>query len=169
MTIIELRAAIREGDGLQERARAEQGGGAYIMPPPLPGLQRWKERLEILESQRQEEEDRLEQHRQVEQRVRQQEATHLAEGQARRQTAADKAEREHQEELERQAALTSVPTEQVGHAEVRQQPPPLIGEGQEVQGAHASRAETVNSSSTGSSTSTSNSRATTCLQGLQTA
>eukprot|EP00971_Amphidinium_carterae_P322067 6401925-Amphidinium_carterae.1 len=98
----------------------------------------------------------------MEQKVRQQEAAHLAEVQARRQAAAEKAEKAHQEELERQAAMTEVPIEQVAHAEVRE--PPLIGEVQEVPGAQSSPPQTVHSSSTGSSTSTShnteNSRAT---------
>eukprot|EP00971_Amphidinium_carterae_P031814 626659-Amphidinium_carterae.1 len=67
MTIQELRAAIQEGEDLQVRIH-----GYYVgpQPPPLPSLQKCKERLEILETQRQEEEeeDRLEHHRQVEQR-----------------------------------------------------------------------------------------------------
>eukprot|EP00971_Amphidinium_carterae_P309545 6151529-Amphidinium_carterae.1 len=76
MTMHELREAIREAEELQSRP---QPHGIYVSPPPLPGLQQWRDRLEILENQRQEEEDRLEHHRQVEQRVRQQEAAHLAE------------------------------------------------------------------------------------------
>eukprot|EP00971_Amphidinium_carterae_P034780 684666-Amphidinium_carterae.1 len=93
MTIHELREAIRE---VEDQPRPH---GYYVdysgpRPPPPPGFQKWKDRLEILTSQRQEEEDRLEHHLQMEQRVRQQEAAHFAEVQARRQAAAEKAERE---------------------------------------------------------------------------
>eukprot|EP00971_Amphidinium_carterae_P168783 3344027-Amphidinium_carterae.1 len=134
--------------------------GYYVgeaIPPPLPSLQRWRDRLETLEQQQQEEEeeDRLEQHRQVERKVRQQEAAHLAAVQARRQEAAEKAEKAHQEELDRQAAMTSTPQERVAQEEERALPP-LIGEGAQVR--EQEQVQTVHSSSTGSSTSTSNSR-----------
>eukprot|EP00971_Amphidinium_carterae_P194921 3867714-Amphidinium_carterae.1 len=154
MTIQELRAAIQEAEDLQVRNH-----GYYVgpQPPPLPSLRKWRDRLEILETQQQEEQDRLEQHLQVEQLVRQQEAAHLAEVQARRQAAADKAEKEHREELDRQAAMTEAPVEQVAQ-EPERAVPPLIGESQgESQGVPV---HVINSSSTGSSTSTSNSRAT---------
>eukprot|EP00971_Amphidinium_carterae_P066581 1318457-Amphidinium_carterae.1 len=82
MTIQELRANIQEEEERMAAVLRQRDAGYYVgeqVPPPLPTLQRWKDRLEISENQRQEEEDRLEYHRQVEQRVRQQEAAHLAE------------------------------------------------------------------------------------------
>eukprot|EP00971_Amphidinium_carterae_P068698 1360186-Amphidinium_carterae.1 len=62
MTMQELREAIQE---VEEKQRP----GYYVdydgpRPPPPPSFQKWKDRLEILENQRQEEEDRLEHHRQ---------------------------------------------------------------------------------------------------------
>eukprot|EP00971_Amphidinium_carterae_P118903 2355514-Amphidinium_carterae.1 len=76
MTIEELREVIQPQEELRERHRA--GGGYYVGPPPIPQLDQYKQRLEILETQLQEEQDRLEQHLQVEVRVRQQEAAHIA-------------------------------------------------------------------------------------------
>eukprot|EP00971_Amphidinium_carterae_P195162 3872801-Amphidinium_carterae.1 len=79
MTIQELREAIREvEDSLRQHGYYVDYSGPRAPPPP-PILQKWKDRLEILATQRQEEEDRLEHHLQIERRVRQQEATHLAE------------------------------------------------------------------------------------------
>eukprot|EP00971_Amphidinium_carterae_P109986 2178523-Amphidinium_carterae.1 len=66
MTIQELRAAIQEGEDLMTQAQQRRDSGYYVgpIPPPLPSLQKWRDRLKILENQRQEEEDRLEHHRQ---------------------------------------------------------------------------------------------------------
>eukprot|EP00971_Amphidinium_carterae_P141496 2803618-Amphidinium_carterae.2 len=66
MTMQELRAAIKEGDDLLAKDQERRDHGYYMgpRPPPLPSLQKWKDRLEILETQQQEEEDRLEHHRQ---------------------------------------------------------------------------------------------------------
>eukprot|EP00971_Amphidinium_carterae_P271267 5383081-Amphidinium_carterae.1 len=75
MTIEELREIVQPQDELLSRQRA----GYYVGPPPIPQLNQYKERLEILETQRQEEQDRPEQCLQVEARVRQQEAAHIAE------------------------------------------------------------------------------------------
>eukprot|EP00971_Amphidinium_carterae_P351084 6491902-Amphidinium_carterae.1 len=149
MAMQELRAAIQEGEDLKARHQ----GGIYTAPP-LPSLQKWKDRLDILETQQQEEQDRLEHHRRIEAQVRRQEAEHIAALQAQRQEAAERAEKAHQEELDRQAAMTEIPAEQVAQ-EPEQAVPPLIGEGQ----GQAQSAQVI-TSSTASSTSTSNSRAT---------
>eukprot|EP00971_Amphidinium_carterae_P211197 4190663-Amphidinium_carterae.1 len=77
MTIEELREVVQPQEELLARHTA--GGGYYVGPPPIPNLNKYKERLDILETQLQEEQDRLEQHLQVEARVRQQEAAHIAE------------------------------------------------------------------------------------------
>eukprot|EP00971_Amphidinium_carterae_P164612 3263717-Amphidinium_carterae.1 len=62
MTIEELREVIQPQEEL--RARHAAGGGCYVGPPPIPQLNQYKERLDLLETQLQEEQDRLEQHRQ---------------------------------------------------------------------------------------------------------
>eukprot|EP00971_Amphidinium_carterae_P105557 2090358-Amphidinium_carterae.1 len=62
MTIEELREVVQPQEELRERHRA--GGGYYVGPPTIPNLNQYKERLDILETQLQEEQDRLEQHRQ---------------------------------------------------------------------------------------------------------
>eukprot|EP00971_Amphidinium_carterae_P178855 3547391-Amphidinium_carterae.1 len=66
MTIQELREAIREIEEKQRPGYYVDYDGPRAPPPPI--FQKWKDRLEILENQRQEEEDRLEHHLQVEQR-----------------------------------------------------------------------------------------------------
>eukprot|EP00971_Amphidinium_carterae_P289647 5751070-Amphidinium_carterae.1 len=127
MTIPELRAVIQQ----QEEHIARHNAGYYV-GPPIPQLNQYKERLDVLETQQQEEQNRLEHHRRVEVLVRRQEAEHIAAVQAKRQEVAKRAEREHKEELDRQAAMTETPAEQIA-----QQPqdaaPPIIGEGQAVQ------------------------------------
>eukprot|EP00971_Amphidinium_carterae_P187955 3730634-Amphidinium_carterae.1 len=128
MTIQELRAAIQEGEARH------------------PGDTTTRRSSEEL--------DRLAQHRRIESRVRRQEAEHIAALQAQRQAEAERAEKAHQEELDRQVAMTEIPAEQVA-----QEPaaiPPLIGEVQ----VQAAPDVQVITSSTVSSTSTSNSRAT---------
>eukprot|EP00971_Amphidinium_carterae_P066412 1315106-Amphidinium_carterae.2 len=62
MTIEQLREVIQPQEELLERHRA--GGGFYVGPPPIPQLDQYKARLDMLETQRQEEQDRLEHHRQ---------------------------------------------------------------------------------------------------------
>eukprot|EP00971_Amphidinium_carterae_P268730 5330920-Amphidinium_carterae.1 len=162
LTVEDLKKMIRaaEDERLADRQR-----GHYSIPTSL--LQLYRDRITELEEKKKGVDPLLAKSLLCEEHIRQQEAAHLAEVLARRQAAADKAEREHQErqaanreELERQAAMSMTPTEQVAHAQVLPEPP-LIGA---VQGAQASPAQTVNSSATGSSTSTShntdNSRAT---------
>eukprot|EP00971_Amphidinium_carterae_P233532 4634625-Amphidinium_carterae.1 len=141
MTIEELREVVQpQEELLAERQRHKEEGGYYVGPPPIPHLNQYRERLDILETQLQEEQDRLEQHRQVEEQVRQQEAAHLAEVQVRRQAAAEPAEKEHRDELERQAAMTETPEEQIAQEQERVVPP-LIGA---IQGIPA---QVINSSS----------------------
>eukprot|EP00971_Amphidinium_carterae_P056609 1118702-Amphidinium_carterae.1 len=110
MTIPELRAKIRH----EEEREEQHQGGAYVAPS-IPNLQQYRDRLDILETQAQEEADRMERHRAQELRVRQQEEHRQAILEARRR-AAEKAEKEKQlrdqEELDRQAASTEVPAEQ---------------------------------------------------------
>eukprot|EP00971_Amphidinium_carterae_P241939 4803701-Amphidinium_carterae.1 len=135
-----------------ERLNDPQRGHYASIPTSL--LQLYRDRIAELEERKQGEESLLAKALQCEEYIRQQEAAYLAEVQARRQAAAEKAKKEHREELERQAAMASIPTEQVAHAEVRE--PPLIGEGD----SQAERAETVHSSTTGSSSSTAHTVAT---------
>eukprot|EP00971_Amphidinium_carterae_P158150 3134852-Amphidinium_carterae.1 len=92
----------------------------------------------------------MERLRNIEGRVRRQEDEHIAEVQAKRKEAA---EQEHREELDRQAAMTDVPVEQV--ATVAQEPerdevlqPPFIGENE----AQVVNSSTSSSTSTGAST-----------------
>eukprot|EP00971_Amphidinium_carterae_P056808 1123153-Amphidinium_carterae.1 len=66
MTIEELREVVQPQEELLARHKA--GGGYYVGPPPIPQLNQYRERLDILETQQREEQDRLEQHRQVEAR-----------------------------------------------------------------------------------------------------
>eukprot|EP00971_Amphidinium_carterae_P177176 3513832-Amphidinium_carterae.1 len=112
MTIPELRAKIRH----EEEREGQHQGGAYVAPS-IPNLQQYRDRLDILETQAQEEADRLERHRAQELRVRQQEEEHRPAVLEARRLAAEKAENEKQlrdqEELDRQAASTEVPEEQV--------------------------------------------------------
>eukprot|EP00971_Amphidinium_carterae_P041035 805863-Amphidinium_carterae.1 len=68
--------------------------------------------MDILETQVQEEADRMERLRSIEVRVRRQEDKHLAAVQQQRREAAERAEKAHQEELDRQAAMTAIPEEQ---------------------------------------------------------
>eukprot|EP00971_Amphidinium_carterae_P276874 5494933-Amphidinium_carterae.1 len=88
--------------------------------------------------------------RNIEGRVRRQEDEHIAEVQAERKEAAERAEREHREELDRQAAMTDIPEEQVALQPEQEaaQLPPLIGENRE------NGVQVVSSSATASSTST---------------
>eukprot|EP00971_Amphidinium_carterae_P191261 3795407-Amphidinium_carterae.1 len=62
MTIEQLREVVLPQEELRERHAT--GGGYYVGPPPIPQLNQYKARLDILETQLQEEQDRLEQHRQ---------------------------------------------------------------------------------------------------------
>eukprot|EP00971_Amphidinium_carterae_P105556 2090357-Amphidinium_carterae.1 len=66
MTIEQLREIVLPQEALRERH--ESGGGFYVGPPTIPQLDQYRARLDVLETQLQEEEDRLEHHRQVEQR-----------------------------------------------------------------------------------------------------
>eukprot|EP00971_Amphidinium_carterae_P155003 3073921-Amphidinium_carterae.1 len=145
MTIAELREVVQR----QEELIAQHHAGYYVAPP-IPQLQQYKDRLDILETQLQEEQDRLEQHRRVEARVRQQEADHAASVQLKRQELAELAERKHREELDRQAAMTEVPLERV--AQQQEVPvPPLIG----------ADVQTITSSTESSESTGNTSRATT--------
>eukprot|EP00971_Amphidinium_carterae_P016270 320885-Amphidinium_carterae.1 len=149
MSLQELRDQVRRED-----ERIEKHKGGYYSSTPVPLLQHYRERITMLEAQQREEQELLEQALQQEPLVRRQEAEHLAALQARRQQEAERAEKAHQEELDRQAAMTEIPAEQVAQ-EPQAAVPPFIGE---VQGAPP--AQVINSS-TESSTSTSISRATT--------
>eukprot|EP00971_Amphidinium_carterae_P012273 241516-Amphidinium_carterae.1 len=73
MTLQELRAKARHEE---ERIARHQGG--YYVAPPIPQLQRFRDRIDILETQLQEEADRMERLRNIEVRVRRQEEEHLA-------------------------------------------------------------------------------------------
>eukprot|EP00971_Amphidinium_carterae_P269174 5340135-Amphidinium_carterae.1 len=73
VTIQELRAKVRH-----EEERIAQHQGGYYVAPPIPNLQQYRDRIDILETQAQEEEDRMERLRALELRVRQQENEHLA-------------------------------------------------------------------------------------------
>eukprot|EP00971_Amphidinium_carterae_P296855 5897317-Amphidinium_carterae.1 len=163
MSLQELRAQVRRED---ERI-AQHQGGAYVSPP-IPGLQLYRDRIDILETQLQEEEDRLEGAREQEIIVRQQEADYAV--QEARRAAAELAEKEHQErrarekeeqerlrrvqeqeELDRQAATAESPVEQVAQQTAEGQAAiPRIGENSEAQ--TVSSTSTVSSDSTGAST-----------------
>eukprot|EP00971_Amphidinium_carterae_P014998 296321-Amphidinium_carterae.1 len=129
MTLQELRDQVRRED---ERMAKHKGG--FYVSPPIPLLQLYRDRIDILETQLQEEADRMERLREQEKIVLQQEAEHRAAVQEVRRVAAELAEKAHQEELDRQAAMTAIPEEQVAQepeqAEVQ---PPLIGENTEAQ------------------------------------
>eukprot|EP00971_Amphidinium_carterae_P127944 2534030-Amphidinium_carterae.1 len=60
MTIQELRAKVRH----EEERIARHQGGAYVAPP-IPNLQQYRDRIDILETQAQEE-DRMERLRALE-------------------------------------------------------------------------------------------------------
>eukprot|EP00971_Amphidinium_carterae_P085539 1692525-Amphidinium_carterae.1 len=62
MTIEQLREVVLPQEEVRERHAA--GGGYYVGPPTIPQLDHYRARLDMLETQQQEEEDRLEQHRQ---------------------------------------------------------------------------------------------------------
>eukprot|EP00971_Amphidinium_carterae_P089123 1763803-Amphidinium_carterae.1 len=68
MTLQELQDAVRKED-----EKIEKHKGGYYVTPPIPLIQLYRERIDILETQRQEE-DRLERARSQETIVRQQEA-----------------------------------------------------------------------------------------------
>eukprot|EP00971_Amphidinium_carterae_P052258 1028738-Amphidinium_carterae.1 len=91
MTIQELRAKVRHEEEREERHQ----GGAYVAPT-IPNLQQYRDRLHILETQAQEEEDRMERLRAQELRVRQQEEEHRQAVQESRRLAAERAEKEKQ-------------------------------------------------------------------------
>eukprot|EP00971_Amphidinium_carterae_P141660 2806503-Amphidinium_carterae.2 len=138
----------------QERQQRQQGG-AYVTPasPNTPTLQQYQDRLDILEDQAQQEEDRRDRLRVQERIVREQEEGHRKSLEEVRRVAAELAEKEHrdqrareQEELERQAAIAPVPEEQVARQEI-----PRIGENVAQEAQTVSSASTV-SSSTGAST-----------------
>eukprot|EP00971_Amphidinium_carterae_P008020 158678-Amphidinium_carterae.1 len=61
MTLQELRAKVRH----EEERIALHQGGAYVTPP-VPQLQQYRDRIDILEMQAQEEEDRMERAREQE-------------------------------------------------------------------------------------------------------
>eukprot|EP00971_Amphidinium_carterae_P103027 2039230-Amphidinium_carterae.1 len=145
MTLQELRAKVRQEE---ERIARHQGG--YYMTPPIPQLQQYKDRIDILETQLQDEADRMERLRAIEIRVQRQEDEHHAAVQQKRREAAKRAEKENQEELDRQAAMTDVPVEQVAQEPERDEvpQPPLIGENE----AQVVNSSTSSSTSTGAST-----------------
>eukprot|EP00971_Amphidinium_carterae_P226388 4490593-Amphidinium_carterae.1 len=95
MTLQELQDQVRRED---ERIAQHKGG--YYVSPPIPLIQLYRDRIDILETQRQEEEDRLDRARGQELLVRQQEAE-LATQEVRR-VAAELAEKEHQEKRARE-------------------------------------------------------------------
>eukprot|EP00971_Amphidinium_carterae_P102246 2024437-Amphidinium_carterae.1 len=68
MTLQELQEQVRRED-----ERIEQNKGRYYVSPPVPLLQLYRDRIDMLETQRQEE-DQLERARGQERLVRQQEA-----------------------------------------------------------------------------------------------
>eukprot|EP00971_Amphidinium_carterae_P215135 4270052-Amphidinium_carterae.1 len=55
MTIEQLREVIRPQEELLARHRA--GGGYYVGPPTIPNLDQYRARLDMLETQQQEEQD----------------------------------------------------------------------------------------------------------------
>eukprot|EP00971_Amphidinium_carterae_P259036 5140710-Amphidinium_carterae.2 len=154
MTIQELRSKVAQ----EEDRVAQHQGGAYVSPP-VPNLQQYKDRIDILETQAQEEVDRMEELRALERRVQQQEEEHRQAVLEARRLAAELAENEKlrpdQEELDRQATSTEVPEEQVQVAEQVLIVPPMIGE---ENGEH-SEPQTVESSTTTSNSTGASTRA----------
>eukprot|EP00971_Amphidinium_carterae_P025668 506233-Amphidinium_carterae.1 len=71
MTLQELQDQVRQEDEQIAKHKEE-----YYVSPPVPLLQLYRDRIDSLESQRQEEEDRLERVRAQKIIVRQQEADH---------------------------------------------------------------------------------------------
>eukprot|EP00971_Amphidinium_carterae_P336337 6472660-Amphidinium_carterae.1 len=110
MTLQELRAKVRAEE---ERAKRHRGG--YYVTPTIPNIQQYKDRIEELETQAQDEEDRRNRLRAQELLVHEQEEEQRQAAQERR-LAALRAAKEQEErdaaELERQAANTDVPAEQ---------------------------------------------------------
>eukprot|EP00971_Amphidinium_carterae_P141661 2806504-Amphidinium_carterae.1 len=159
MRIPEIRYWMKREDERQQR----QQGGAYVTPasPNTPTIQQYQDRLDILEDQVQQDEDRRdrlrtmenivrgqdEEHRRAVQEVRRVEAVAEKEHQDRRAREQEERRVREQEELERQAAIAQVPEEQVAQQDI-----PRIGENgaQDVQIVGST--STVNSSSTGAST-----------------
>eukprot|EP00971_Amphidinium_carterae_P092629 1834548-Amphidinium_carterae.1 len=148
MTLQELRAKVRAEE---ERAERHQGG-AYLAPT-IPNLQKYKDRIEELEDRAQQEEDRQNRLRAEEQRVRVLEEEQRLRVQEIKRLAAEQAQKEREareaEDLERHAANTEVPAEQV---QLEVPLIPAIGDNTEVQTIVSSTGRSSTSESTGAST-----------------